>query len=373
MGDEQAQLPETSGTIVPPESKRARVNSETTEPNEQVRNGKGDGSIKLIVGQEATPVNGTADSPSLGCNGIMGTFTSTEYSGTDKKVVGGEKGEIHTKKLEEKCSAKRGKRKPDVGLDGNYWNTSVDTSRTRKKLTTFEPTFVMHKKKPKSPKTPKPLTPDQLAKQDAQRLKKQMALKKAREERQTEQELRNKKAQAESEGFQVVPGLYFGSRFAASNEEWLEETKIRHIVNLTSEVKNYFEKKGLDYKRIPIKDTEDAPVSNYFDEVVSHIKGVIAQNEKILVHCHEGRSRAPTFIIAYLVSELGWDADKAFRTVQQLRGLKLTMNDNFRQALINYQEKVRKNTATHTEPQTTAPSTSTSTSTTTQQPAPNSS
>ncbi|PRP85383.1 hypothetical protein PROFUN_07091 [Planoprotostelium fungivorum] len=46
-----------------------------------------------------------------------------------------------------------------------------------------------------------------------------------------------------TEGKHIVPGLYLGSRLAALNWEWVTQSNVGFILNVTAETKNYFEKK----------------------------------------------------------------------------------------------------------------------------------
>lgn len=47
-----------------------------------------------------------------------------------------------------------------------------------------------------------------------------------------------------SEGREIVPGVFLGSRLAAMNYEWLAEKGIRYVLNVTGETRNYYEGDG---------------------------------------------------------------------------------------------------------------------------------
>jgi len=223
------------------------------------------------------------------------------------------------------------KKTVDLGLDGDYWATPTDTLRRRRKPTQLEISFSKKSPKPKPKKHD--LTPEEEEKKQQQKLKQKEKAQKEHAEKVAVQELRIQKAKEERCGFLVIPGLFLGSKQAAHNEEWLEEAGVKYIVNCTSEVKNYYENAGITYKRIAIADSGSVPVGLYFKEVCTFIKEAINSGGKVLVHCKEGRSRAPTFVTAYLIGECGWKFEDANAHVEKIRGISLTTNYGFISAL----------------------------------------
>lgn len=54
----------------------------------------------------------------------------------------------------------------------------------------------------------------------------------------------------------------------------------------------------------------------------------------------EGRSRGPTFVIAYLVSKAGWTLKNAYEAVENARVLPLTVNNGFKLALMQWETDI---------------------------------
>jgi hypothetical protein len=61
------------------------------------------------------------------------------------------------------------------------------------------------------------------------------------------------------------PFLLLGSHFSAKNRIALEKYKITHILNISEDLKNYFENK-YDYLNILLFDDEDEEIENEFQK-----------------------------------------------------------------------------------------------------------
>lgn len=53
--------------------------------------------------------------------------------------------------------------------------------------------------------------------------------------------------------------------------------------------------------RIPISDMEEEDIGRYFDEARAFIDSAAAAGGAVLVHCHEGKSRSATLVLAYFM------------------------------------------------------------------------
>mmetsp|Transcript_12707 Transcript_12707/g.41904 ORF Transcript_12707/g.41904 Transcript_12707/m.41904 type:complete len:107 (+) Transcript_12707:811-1131(+) len=73
------------------------------------------------------------------------------------------------------------------------------------------------------------------------------------------------------------------------------------------------------YKVIDIWDSPNAPLIDYFPEVVSFIDDAVQRGGSVLVHCFAGRSRSTTAVLAYLVARRGWDLGEALVHVKARR------------------------------------------------------
>ena len=53
--------------------------------------------------------------------------------------------------------------------------------------------------------------------------------------------------------------------------------------------------------RIPVSDMEGEDIGRYFDAAQAFIDSALAAGGAVLVHCHEGKSRSITLVLAYFM------------------------------------------------------------------------
>ena len=111
-----------------------------------------------------------------------------------------------------------------------------------------------------------------------------------------------KMSQKDGVATQIFPFLFIGSIGCAYNAEELNKNNITHIVCATSKAKEKFPQ-SIKYHRINIEDTlqEDiTPVLMPFIKFVDSVR-LSNENNRILVHCFQGRSRASSLCVAYMI------------------------------------------------------------------------
>ena len=88
---------------------------------------------------------------------------------------------------------------------------------------------------------------------------------------------------------EILPGkLYLGNQFDASDPNVLRNLKITHVVNVTSEIPNHFEKEGkillkiigISYMRVLVKDHDEEMIQYYFPRVYGFIDSAIFSQKK---------------------------------------------------------------------------------------------
>ncbi len=85
-----------------------------------------------------------------------------------------------------------------------------------------------------------------------------------------------------TEGTQIVPGLFLGSRLAALNWDWLYPN-VKRVLNVTAEVKNYYEDEPyFEYMKIPVEDSCETDLQSYFESTNKFISDGIAEYEEAL-------------------------------------------------------------------------------------------
>lgn len=101
---------------------------------------------------------------------------------------------------------------------------------------------------------------------------------------------------------QVIEYLYIGDKRTARDREMLKGLGVTHVLNATSEVRNYFEKEpGFSYLNLPCMDTDAANMAPFFDQAVTFIHGARQEGHSVLVHCQQGVSRSAALVLAYLI------------------------------------------------------------------------
>jgi dual specificity phosphatase 12 len=120
--------------------------------------------------------------------------------------------------------------------------------------------------------------------------------------------------------------LYLADAKTASNSEWLQKHKIKHVLNMGSSLsvsKADVEKLKLQYRFIDIEDAPDVPIAKYFAETIQYIQKCIRDHEPIVVHCFMGMSRSATIVIAYLMQTYRLSVDEALNRIRRIRPIVL--------------------------------------------------
>lgn len=99
----------------------------------------------------------------------------------------------------------------------------------------------------------------------------------------------------------VLDCLYIGSKKVSKNRDKLEELGITHVVNVTHELRNYFEGSVFKYLKCPLMDSDTADISVYFESATSFIDAARNEGMGVLVHCQHGVSRSASIVVAYLM------------------------------------------------------------------------
>uniref|UniRef100_A0A1Q3EZW5 protein-serine/threonine phosphatase n=2 Tax=Culex tarsalis TaxID=7177 RepID=A0A1Q3EZW5_CULTA len=134
---------------------------------------------------------------------------------------------------------------------------------------------------------------------------------------------------------EIFDHVYLGSEWNASNLEELQRNGVRHILNVTREIDNFFP--GMfDYFNVRVYDDEKTDLLKHWDNTFKYISRAKMEGSKVLVHCKMGISRSASVVIAYAMKANNWDFDQALRHVK-LKRTCIKPNKNFIAQLETYQ------------------------------------
>ena len=141
-----------------------------------------------------------------------------------------------------------------------------------------------------------------------------------------------------SNPFKILTHLYLGCRNVATCLPGLRESNVTRILNVTSSIPNHFQSlEGFVYKQIAVEDNLDVDMTEHFSGAFQFIEEARACGEAVLVHCHAGRSRSVTIILAYLMKYYRHTLESALEYVKQ-RKPDINPNISFIWQLQNYVE-----------------------------------
>lgn len=108
-----------------------------------------------------------------------------------------------------------------------------------------------------------------------------------------------------------------------------------HVLNVTIELPNYFEDKGIKYLKIPIRDYDTEDITPYFEEAYNFIES--AKDCKLLIHCVLGRSRSFAFVVMYMMRKFKLTYEEANKIVNERRLLG-QINLGFEEQLLAFED-----------------------------------
>lgn len=161
----------------------------------------------------------------------------------------------------------------------------------------------------------------------------------------------NRRGQSTLFPVHILPFLYLGNVDAAKNRQTLDKCDIRFVINVTSDLPNYFDCGAKDgqlngnggpnimYMRIPVDDNCSHNLAQFFAEAISFIEHARAQNAGVLVHCWAGISRSVTVCLAYLMYSQRCTLEEAFDRLFKQNGT-IAPNFHFMEALTCWEREL---------------------------------
>ena len=119
---------------------------------------------------------------------------------------------------------------------------------------------------------------------------------------------------------EIDDGIYIGSYEDASDYAKLREHRITDIINCSPlNCPNNF-KEDFQYFNFELCDSPSFDLYEPLTSIIKLIKHLKSMSHKILIHCYQGVSRAPSIAIGYLISCEDRNVEDAIRVVKSNYG-----------------------------------------------------
>lgn len=161
----------------------------------------------------------------------------------------------------------------------------------------------------------------------------------------------------------IIDNIYLGNAYNASNYATISKYNIAYIVNVSKEIKNYYEQENksedfyddinnieiknvpfdlststsisifsnysdIKYLRVPIYDDCTYHISSYIKEAMDFIDNAQSNGGNILIHCYMGSSRSASIVLAYLIYKYNYSLSDALLFLKDKRNI-VNINVNF--------------------------------------------
>jgi len=127
----------------------------------------------------------------------------------------------------------------------------------------------------------------------------------------------------------AVPGegdrLFLGSVGAASNQANFffqgPDPGVTHVLVVGTGLPTPFQDRGVVYEVIQVEDKPSARLSEHFGPSIKFIEDVLdsAQENRMLVHCFQGKSRSVAILGAFLIKKHKIGLDEAMERIRTVR------------------------------------------------------
>lgn len=137
---------------------------------------------------------------------------------------------------------------------------------------------------------------------------------------------------------EILPGLYLGNAYNASNYKTIEKLNIKTIVNVSKELPNFFEKNtSIRYLQIPIKDDSENHITEFIHSVLDFLdqNGPYDKNNSVLIHCYMGSSRSASIVLLYLIYKYQYSYNAGLELLRSKRPI-VNINTNFLKDIYDY-------------------------------------
>ncbi|ESN93831.1 hypothetical protein HELRODRAFT_88016, partial [Helobdella robusta] len=134
---------------------------------------------------------------------------------------------------------------------------------------------------------------------------------------------------------EILPFLFLGSEWNASNLDELHANNVRYILNVTREIANFYPE-TFEYVNVRVFDDDHVDLLIHWESTYKFISKARDHNCRVLVHCKMGVSRSASTVIAYVMKERNMSAAEATKFVRSRRSC-IQPNPGFKRQLETYE------------------------------------
>lgn len=138
----------------------------------------------------------------------------------------------------------------------------------------------------------------------------------------------------------IFEQIYLGSAKEASDEEWLNQHHITHIVNCAKEVKVYFPGK-YSYMNLLLDDIPQQSLYGVLEKSFDYIRDAISRGGTVFIHCFAGISRSASVLIYFIMKVKKVPYSVAYNYVKDKRSI-VQPNQGFEIQLISVSPEVKR-------------------------------
>jgi hypothetical protein len=118
--------------------------------------------------------------------------------------------------------------------------------------------------------------------------------------------------------YSISEGIYFSNYQSACDTMLLQQYGITHVINCTAGFCANKNVSGISYFNVQLQDISDYDLIGCLNVIIPLIEELRLQKGSILVHCNEGRSRAPAVMAGYMVTKLSRPLNESLELLRRL-------------------------------------------------------
>ena len=156
-----------------------------------------------------------------------------------------------------------------------------------------------------------------------------------KEQEQKNQNINEQKEQTKNTISKITENIYINGYIIGKNISYLKNNNFTHIINCcvgsslnssdnndtnNESLKQLYERNNIKYLSIILRDDPEADIFYHFSKIIKFLEeDEEIKNKKILFHCIEGISRAPTMVAGYLMWKKKYKYPEAIELIKSKR------------------------------------------------------